>query len=106
MNRLFKRYLNGIKNNYCPICGTKLSYWRKMFFLDWRYLHKCPNCKKHLTVKYSRVLWFVKLLSVPAIIILCILKKMYLFKIVLILLLLFLIFEIVIILPFLDIVDD
>ncbi len=106
MKRLIIRYLDGIKNNYCPICGAKLSYWRKIFFLDWRYLHKCPKCKKHLTVKYSRILWFVDLLSIPSIIILFIFKKLHLFKTILIMLLFLLIFEIVIILPFLDVIDD
>lgn len=106
MKRLIIRYLDGIKNNYCPICGAKLSYWRKIFFLDWRYLHKCPKCKKYLTVKYSRILWFVDLLFVLVIIILCILKKLHLFKFVLIVLLLFLICQIVLILPFLSVVND
>lgn len=106
MKKLLKRYVNGVTNNYCPICGTKLSYLRKIVFLDWRYLHKCPNCKKYLTVKYSKLLWFIKLLSVPTIIILCIVKKVYLFKMILMLLLLFIVFEIVVILQFLDIVDD
>ena len=58
---IIKRYINGIKNNNCPICGAKISYFRKIGFLDWRYINECPKCKKNLTVKWSRVLWIIAL---------------------------------------------
>lgn len=104
MKRLIKRYLDGIRNNHCPLCGGKISFWRKIGFLDWRYLHKCPHCEKHLTVKYSRLLWFITLLSVPAALISYFLE--YSPRIIAMAVLILWALEIVVLLPFLPIVDD
>lgn len=102
---IIKRYIDGIKNNTCPICGAKISYFRKIGFLDWRYVHECPKCKKNLTVRWSRVLWMITLCCAFLLLLFSVISSTRYFILVARILGVKWVFEILILLPFLKVVE-
>lgn len=41
----------------CPFCGEKVSFFKKMFFMNTIYPYTCPNCGNKMKVKRIGMIW-------------------------------------------------